>query len=270
MGNIVSKKNGVLLGILLFLNMAMFGQAASIPEKPAIQTSYYEIGTTLLDPAQKQAIEQKLIRYADSTSTQIVVVVVPTTQGEDIDRYKVDLAHKWGIGQAKEDNGIILLIAKDDRKVAIGTGYGTEHLVTDAISRIIIDNDITPEFKAGDYYTGIDKGTTSLMLALNGEYKESRNFSKKDGGGGPPIFLLIIGFVILIIILSRRGGGKGGRGGRGGGFDLADIIILSSLGRGFGGGGFGGGSSGGGFGGGGFGGGFGGGGFGGGGASGSW
>jgi len=266
MRHITTKSLQLLLPVLLLFSLLGYGQA-EIPPKPSRQTSYYEIGTTLLDAGQKQAIEQKLLRYADTTSTQVVVVVVPTTGGDDIDRYAVDLAHAWGIGQEGKDNGILLLIAKEDRGVAISTGFGTEHLVTDAISKLIIENEVVPEFKAGNFYAGIDKGTTAIMQAMKGEYKEERKFGGKGDGGGPPILLLIIGAIIIIALISRRGGGRGGRGRGGFGGGLADIIILSSLGRGFGGGGgFGGGSSGGG----GFGGGFGGGGFGGGGASGSW
>lgn len=259
-----------LIVFLAFYAISGFGQ--DIPPKPSFQTSYYEVGTQLLDAGQQKEIEQKLINYADTTSTQIVVVVVKTTGGEYIDRYKVDLAHSWGIGQKGKDNGVLLLVAVEDRKVAIASGYGTEHLLTDAISKMIIENEITPEFKKGDYYAGIDKGTAAIMQALKGEYKEERpNAGRggKNGFGGGIILFFIIVFIVIIAILSRRGGGgSGGGGSRFGGPDLADIIILSSLGRGFGGGGggFGGGSSGGG----GFGGGFGGGGFGGGGASGGW
>ena len=258
-----------LIILLAFWTASGFGQ---IPPKPSLETSYYEIGTQLLSSDQQREIEQKLIRYADTTSTQIVVVVVKNTGGDDIDRYKVDLAHAWGIGQKGKDNGIILLVSLEDRKVAIGTGYGTEHLVTDALSKLIIENDILPEFKKGDYYAGIDKGTTAIMQAMKGEYKEDRPNAGRNGkngiGGGVILFFIIV-FIVIIAVLSRKGGGgNGGGGSRFGGPDLADIIILSSLGRGFGGGG--GGSSGGGFGGGGFGGGFGGGGFGGGGASGGW
>jgi uncharacterized protein len=276
MKNFHDKIQQLLLLILLLLSSSgLFAQTVTIPEKPSFETSYYEIGTNLLEQGQKQAIEQKLINYADTTSTQIVVVVINSTGGEDIDRYKVDLAHKWGIGQSKEDNGILLLIAKDDRKVAIATGYGTEHLVTDAVAKMIIQNEITPLFKQGDYYGGIDRGTSSIMQVMNGEYKGERKQSKDNGDGIGIFFIMAI--VIGIIVLSKlfgRGGRGGGRGGFGGGGSLADILILSSLGRGFGGGGggFGGNSGGGGFGGGGggFGGGFGGGGFGGGGASGGW
>lgn len=271
MKNLSIKSSYLLLTFFLFFCCLGFAQSGKIRPKPSLETSYYEIGITLLDESQKQIIEQKLIKYADSTSTQIVVVVIPTTDGDDIDRYKVDLAHAWGIGQKGKDNGILLLVAKDDRKVAIASGFGTEHLLTDAMSSLIIQNDILPEFKKGDFFAGIDNGTTAIIKVMNGEYKEERTNlrkGKKDGGGG--IFIFIIIFVIIIIILSKRGGGRGGNNSGGFGSTLTDILILSSLGRSGGGGsGFGGGG-GGGFGGGGFGGGFGGGGFGGGGASGGW
>lgn len=255
-------KNNIYTRLFLFLSLLYLtvGLAQNIPAKPSFQTSYYEIGTQLLDESQKKEIEQKLIRYADTTSTQFVVVVVSNTGGDDIDRYKVDLAHAWGIGQKGKDNGVLLLIAKDDRKVAIATGYGTEHLLTDALSNRIIDEVIVPKFKEGDFYGGIDAGTDAMIKALAGEYKNDGKSSDGDGAGFAVIVFLIVIFIIIIAVFSRRGGG-GGPGGRRRGFDgsdLADIIILSSLGRGFGGGG------------GGFSGGFGGGGFGGGGASGGW
>ena len=271
MKNILQKSTFLLLFLYSFI---AFGQG-KIPPKPSFETSYYEIGTTLLDENQKKVIEQKLISYADSTSTQIVVVVVPTTDGEDPSRYGTDILHGWGVGQKGKDNGVVLLIAKDDRKLAISTGYGVEHLLTDAMSRLIIENDITPAFKQGDFFKGIDNGTTAIINVMKGEYKEERkNLRKGDDGGGAGIFIFIIIFIIVIIILSKRGGGRGGNNNSGGfGSTITDILILSSLGRNSGGGGFGGfggGSSGGGFGGGGFGGGFGGGGGGGGGGSGGW
>lgn len=263
----LSMKNIYML-LLLLITLAGFSQDVKIPEKPALQTSYYEIGTTLLDATQKQAIEQKLINYADSTSTQVVVVVVPTTQGEQPWKFAFDIADKWGIGQKGKDNGILLLVAKDDRQIFIAAGDGVQHLLTDAMAKLIIENDIKPSFKEGDYYSGIDNGTTAIIDVMKGEYKEERTNLRKDnddGGVGGIIFFIII-FVIIIIILAK-GGGRGGRGGGGGFGDLATMVLLSSLGRSGGSsGGFGGGSSGGG----GFGGGFGGGGFSGGGAGGSW
>ncbi len=254
----------LLLGLLLYTFVSV---AQNVPEKPSFATSYYEIGTTLLDANQKKEIEQKLISYYDSTSTQIVVVVVPDTGGDDIDRYKVDLAHSWEIGQKAEDNGVLLLIAKNDHKVAIATGYGTEERLPDALCNRIIDEQIVPAFKQGNFYKGIDDGTTSIIKALRGEYKKQD--SSGSGISGGVIFITVMIIVIFLISRGGRGGGRNGGRRRFNGPDLTDILILSSLGRGFGGGGsggFGGGSSGGG----GFSGGFGGGGFGGGGASGSW
>src|SRR5690606_11368107 len=250
---------------LLLIPFSGFSQKVNIPEKPKKQTAYYDFNTNVLSEAEKNHITQKLLSYADSTSTQIVVITLPTTGGEYINRFATDLAHKWGIGQKDKDNGILLLIAVDDRKVTISTGYGVEHLLTDARARRIIETQILPEFRNGNYFAGIDKATTSIMQIMSGEYK---NDIALDGGFSKLALILVFLFVVLVLIIASKSKG-GNSGGHSGGLDLGDIIILSSMGRssGKGGGFFGGGGS---FGGGGFGGGFGGGGFGGGGASGSW
>lgn len=234
-----------------------------IPPKPSQQTSLYDY-INLLTPSQKTALENKLIRYADSTSTQIVCIIIGSSKGEDISILGAEWGQKWGIGQDGEDNGIVITLAKDDRKVDINTGYGIEYRVTDLMAERIINRIMIPEFKSENYYAGLDKGSDAIFAALKGEFKEDRDFGKKDGTPIP--FFIIFIFIIIVIALMRKGG-RGGRGGGGG--TLLDIIVLSSLGRS---GGFGGGSSfgGGGSSGGGFGGGFGGGGFGGGGASGGW
>ncbi|CAM3278842.1 TPM domain-containing protein [Aequorivita lipolytica] len=233
-----------------------------IPPKPEKQTSVYDY-INLLTPEQKTALESKLVRYADSTSTQIVCIIIGSSNGEDISILGAEWGQKWGIGQDGEDNGIVITLAKDDRKVDINTGYGIEYRITDLMSERIINRIMIPQFKEGNYYNGLDQGSDAIFAALKGEFKEDRDFGKKTGGKIP--FFIIFIFIIIVIALISKGG-RGGRGGGRGG--LLDIIVLSSLGRsgGFGGGG---GSFGGG-GGGGFGGGFGGGGFGGGGASGGW
>ena len=265
--------------LLLFLTFCFFISSvaqSSIPSKPDKQTSVYD-EAKLLSVFEKQALEQKLVSYADSTSTQIVVATVNTVNGENISLYATKWAHEWGIGQADKDNGILVLVAKNDRKLAIQTGYGVEHLLTDNLAKRIITNIITPEFKKGNFYGGLDRGTSAIIQIMNGEYQENRDFSNKGGGDGFPIFFIFLFFFILLIILSNRN--RGNRGGRRRNYrndevgrSILEAIILSKSGRGGfgGGGGFGGSSSGGSFGGGGFGGGFGGGGFGGGGASGGW
>jgi uncharacterized protein len=252
------------LFLLLFLSFSTFAQF-TIPKKPTLQTSVYDYAN-LLSPSEKTQLEQKLIRYSDSTSTQIVVATILDLKGESIDVVSTNWAHTWGIGQAKEDNGVFILVAKNDRKISIRPGYGLEDRLVAGICGEIIRNIITPEFKTENYYAGLDKGADAIIEVVKGKYKGTR---KKEQQGDFPILPVIIIVIILIFLFSsnkRNGGGNSGN--RGGGLDLSDIIILSSLGRNSG--GFGGSSGGGSFGGGGFGGGFGGGGFSGGGASGGW
>ena len=251
-----------------FLGWAQF----EIPPKPEKQTSVYDY-VNLLDANQKNQLEQKLIRYSDSTSTQIVVAIISSTEGENINYLGAQWGQQWGIGQADKDNGILILLAKDDRRIAINTGYGVEEFLTDLMSKRIIEQVIIPEFKQGDYYGGLNAGTDAIFKVLTGQFKEERTFNNDQGFPLRSLLPFIIFFVIFLILISRKNkGGRNNRGGRGGrGLDIWDIIILSNMGRGgYRGGSSGGGFGGGGFGSGGFGGGFGGGGFGGGGASGGW
>lgn len=251
--------------IFCFLGIQLGFAQYTIPEKPAFQTSVYDYAKLLSD-SDKTALENKLIKYSDSTTTQIVVVIIESLKGEDIGILTQKWGHDWGIGQAKEDNGVIILLAEKERKIWISAGYGVEDRLTAGIGGEISRNVMIPEFKTGNYYSGLDKGADAIFEVLKGKYKGERKSSKKNGSPVPFVFIII--FIIIIIIIAKNKGGGRNSGNRGGGFDLADILILSSLGRG----GFGGGSSGGGFsgGGGGFGGGFGGGGFSGGGSGGSW
>lgn len=236
-----------------------------IPKKPDFQTSVYDYAN-LLSAGEKTQLEEKLIRYSDSTSTQIVVVTIESLKGEDIGILAPKWGHEWGVGQAKEDNGVFILVADKEHKIWIAPGYGLEDRLTAGQNGEIIRNIIIPEFKAGSYYKGLDKGADALFDVFTGKYKGERKEAKK-GSRFPIVPIIVIIIVILIIIFKNKN--SGGNSGSRGGMDLADIILLSSLGRSSGGGfggGFGGGSSGGG----GFGGGFGGGGFSGGGAGGSW
>lgn len=240
----------------------------TIPKKPSFQTSVYDYAK-VLSADEKTQLEEKLIRYSDSTSTQIMVVTIESLKGEDVSQLATKWAHTWGLGQAKEDNGVIILVARDERKIAINPGYGLEDRLTAGIGGEIIRNIIIPEFKGGSYYRGLDKGADALFDVFKGKYKGERKQNKNKNF---PILPIIIIVVIVLVLASRnKKGGGGNSGNSGGGPSLLDVILLSSLGRNSGGGGFGG-SSGGGFGGGGggFGGGFGGGGFSGGGSGGSW
>ena len=248
--------------LLVFFLSGIYANAQfTIPKVPSFQTSVYDYAD-VLNPVEEKELENKLIRYSDSTTTQIVVITIDDLKGESIGILTPRCAHEWGICQEKEDNGILILLSKNDRDIWISPGYGVEDRLTAGINGELIRNIIIPEFKAGSYYNGLDKGADAIFEVLKGKYKGSRKESNN-----PLPFILIVIFIIILIILSSRGRKGGGNFRGGGGLDLGDIIILSSLGRGnggFGGGGFGSGSSGG------FGGGFGGGGFSGGGAGGSW
>ncbi len=255
-------KNAFLLSFLLLLLVQTGYAQFDIPKKPSFQTSVYDYANIL--GSDKAKLEEKLIRYSDSTSTQIVAVTVPTINGEDIGLLAPKWGHAWGVGQEKEDNGVFILLAVKEKKIWIAPGYGVEDRLTAGINGELIRNIIIPEFKAGNYYQGLDKGADAIFDVLKGKYKGTRKGGGESNSGGLVVFIII--FIVILFILSKNKNNRNG-GNRGGGLDLSDIIILSSLGRGFGGG-----SSGGGFGGGGggFGGGFGGGGFSGGGAGGSW
>jgi uncharacterized protein len=260
--------------ISIFLLVFCFIQVTfaqfTIPKVPKLQTSVYDYAS-ILSANEKAALEQKLIQYSDSTSTQIVVITVETINGEDIGILTPKWAHEWKIGQAKEDNGILILLANKERKIWISPGYGVEIKLTAGITGDIVRDVIIPEFKAGDFYAGLDKGADAIFEVLKGTYKANK--ANKNDGGFPSFIIIFIIFIILMIIFSNknRGGGNGGRGFRrdSTAADILETIILTRAGRGGFGGGFGGGSSGG-FGGGGFSGGFGGGGFSGGGAGGGW
>jgi len=261
--------NSIFLKLLVcFLFTQISFAQFTIPGKPSFQTSVYDYAN-ILSAAEKAQLEEKLIRYSDSTSTQIVVITIESLKGEDIGILTPRWGQTWGIGgTAKEDNGVLILLAKAERKIWISPGYGLEDRLTAGIGGEITRNIIIPEFKAGNYYKGLDKGADALFDVFKGKYKGERKQTKEKKF---PVLPIIIIVVIILVLISRnkKDGGNSGNSG-GGGPSLLDVIILSSLGRGggFGGGsgGFGGGSSGGG----GFGGGFGGGGFSGGGSGGDW
>jgi len=232
-----------------------------IPLTAVSQPSIPELwGTPIHDEAKVLSatfihqLESQLKAFGDSTSNQIALLVIRTLDGYPVEQYALEVAEKWKLGQAEKDNGVLMLISLEDRKIRIEVGYGLEGVLPDILANQIIRNEIAPYFRKGDYEGGIQAGMTGIMRAIAGEYQGEPQRSRSSEG--MPVMPLII-FLIVIILISRMRGGRGGR--RGGGW---------SSGSGwFGGGGWSGGS-GGWSGGGGFSGG--GGGFGGGGSSGSW
>jgi len=242
----------------------------AIPEKPRILYPVYD-EANLLSENERQLLNDKLIKFEDSTSTEIEVIIIPSTKGEDVNFLATMFGEQWKIGKKSKDNGVVFLIAAEDRKMAIQQGRAVEQYLTASVAGQILDYIVTPNFKKGQWYEGINRGTSAIMEAVQGKFKPD---PVSDSGGDFDLFKIIFIVIIVIIILSFLS-----RNNRGGGnYDDDDDVIISRRGRrnypggffpfpgSFGGGGFGGGSSGGG----GFGGFGGGGSFGGGGASGGW
>lgn len=253
--------------ILLFFVAVFMGantlKAQNVLEKPSTPTLVTDLAG-VLSPTEKQFLENKLVSIDDSSSNQIAVVILPTLDGYPIEEYATKLFRTWGIGNKKTNNGILLLVAINDRKVRIEVGYGLEGAIPDITSNNIINNDIKPAFKQGAYFDGINAATDNIAKAAVGEYKVARQKKGKEKGGS--IFLFLIILFVIIAIVGKKGGNGGSNIGGGGFSDIATGMLLGSL---LGGGGRSGGDGGGFSGGGGFGG-FGGGSSGGGGASGGW
>jgi uncharacterized protein len=252
--------------LALFCLSTVFSIAQDFPAKPTTLVNDY---AGILSSSEKQQLEQKLVSFDDSTSTQVSIAILKSVGDYDINEYAIELGRKWGVGQSGKNNGVIIVVAVGDRKVSIQTGYGLEGVLPDIYTKRIIEYDFKPYFKTGNYYQGLDAGTTSIIKYTKGEYKADPKANNAPKGSS--IIVLIIIIIIVIIVIKKGGGGGGSEiiGGRGASNALFWALLFGGNNRGggsFGGGGssWGGGSSGGGFGG------FGGGSFGGGGSSGSW
>ena len=208
MANLVFK----LIRFLVILTTLLFHYSGfaqfEIPKVPKFQTSVYDYAN-ILSASEKQHLENKLIHFSDSTTTQIVVITIESLKGEDIGILTPKWGQEWGIGGTKKnDNGVIILLAKDERKIWISPGYGLEQYLSAGITGEIVRNIIIPEFKAGSYFNGLDKGTTAIFEVIKGTYKGSRK--QNDKGSSAPILFFFIFVIILIIIISKnkRGGGN--------------------------------------------------------------
>lgn len=251
------KLNSAIYILFFWLSLGFTMAQGDFPERPSPPKLVNDFAS-MLSASDAQLLERKLAIYSDSTSTQITVVTLKNIGDYDIGDYAVKLGDLWGVGIKGKNNGLIILVVAESRKVYIATGYGMEGTIPDITAKRIVDQIIVPHFKQGDFYGGLDEATNTIISLLSGEFeKEPGTASQKSA------FYVFLGIIILIVIFSlfSKGGGNGNGNSRGfgGGF-----FPLGGLGSG----GF---SSGGGYsgGGGGFGG-FGGGSFGGGGAGGSW
>jgi uncharacterized protein len=186
--------------LLLFIFLLAGFTSAAIdfppkPDPPRLVNDY----TSTLTESEISRLENKLVIFNDTTSIQIAVVILKTLDGYPLSDYAFELAERWGIGQSETNNGVLLLISKEERKLYIATGYGMEGMMPDALTRRIIAENITPHFRQGSYYDGIDEGTTQIMLLAKGEYKGKGRKEDK----APFIGIGIILFILFIIFLMR-------------------------------------------------------------------
>ena len=272
-----------LLRIWLALAVAaLIGGAASaaIPQRPAGPILDQ---ADILPPQDEVALDAKLRAYTARTGRALMLVTVSSLDGEDINTYGVQLGQTWGVGGKTTDQGLILLIAPNERKLRFEVGYGLEQYLPDVLAGRIIRDTITPRFKANDYVGGINAGIDGTIAQLDRDPAETKAIaeaeaaakaqdSRETSGGTIGGFIIWAFMIVVFMAVFGRGGSKGRRYGRGGGINPGIILwgaseiargIANSNDRGSGGfGGFGGGGD--------SWGGFGGGGFGGGGASGGW
>ena len=214
---------GMLLSLLCFPALVF---SKEIPPRPNTLVNDY---AGMLDQGQKAALEQKLVAYADSTSTQIAIVLESSLEGDDVFEYSFRLAEAWGIGAKGNDNGILIYAALEDRKLYIHAGPGVQGYLTDNVSKRILDNLIRPAFREGDFYGGLDKATTVMIELGSGTYtNEAAGKEGNRAGGVLLVLLIVVGVIVLFSVLSNtndKGGGyyRGGhydadpRGRRGGG-----------------------------------------------------
>lgn len=155
----------------------------------------------MLTPGAVQKLEQALADFESSDSTQIVVLTINSLEGETLEGYSIKVAEAWKIGQSKLDNGAILLIAKQERKIRIEVGRGLEGVLTDLVSGRIIRGDISPYFKKNDYGTGITAGVYSIMQVVRGEYQAQPRDLKQGKKSAEPVFTLLIFLLVAVVFL---------------------------------------------------------------------
>ena len=204
----------VLTGLLLFFNVSFAQNIPARPVPPRLVNDYANI----LTDKQEQALENKLVAYNDSTSTQICVVTVTSLDGTTSDDFAQKLGEKWGVG-TKNNNGVVILVkpktADELGDVSIQVGYGMEPYITDAVNYGIRTKEMIPAFKENDYYRGINNAVDAIIELASGAYKSDKkgNDNSDNALGAMGIILFI---VFILVLLSASGKNKNGKGGNNG------------------------------------------------------
>jgi uncharacterized protein len=200
--------------ICLLAGLSLVCDARAEPSFPALSGRVVD-QAQILDAAARTRIDSKLEQLESKTTTQLVVATLRSLQGYDIADYGYRLGRSWGIGQKGKNNGAILLVAPSERKVRIEVGYGLEGTITDAVSRLIIENAVLPRFRAGDFAGGVERGVDDLVLLLSGnaeDFKrraaEQQNRPSGTSGGASFVFVVLL-IAIWFIFFVRRSQSSG-------------------------------------------------------------
>jgi uncharacterized protein len=194
-------------------------------EIPKLQSRVTDLAG-VLSPEEIASLDAKLKDLETTDSTQVAILVIPSLEGDSLEDFSVRTATAWGLGQKGHDNGALLLVALKERKVRIETGYGLEQTLTDALSHLIIQNDITPQFRQGNYGAGIDAGVTAMIQVVRGTYQATPAKSSPSSGRsrGSTLNFIIILLMPLLWILSFTGKWGGGILGA-----IAGVLLPYSL-----------------------------------------
>jgi len=195
-------KNNILIILLAIFSLQAYAQ--EFPEKSNRIVNDY---TNFLSVHERNALEQKLVNFSNQTSTQIAIAIVPSLQGYDASSYAFELGERWGVGQKGKNNGLLILVkpktSNSKGEVFIATGYGAEGAVPDAIAKRIVENEVLPNFRQGQYYKGLNQAVNTIISLTKGEYTADDYREQTSGNAGSAIPMIII--FLLIIIFSIMG-----------------------------------------------------------------
>jgi uncharacterized protein len=217
-----------LLSLTLLAALSVTGQP-KVPEQPDPPRLVNDFGG-MLAAQEVQMLEQKLRKYNDSTGTQIVIVTVESLNGEEPMDVATEIGHKWGVGGAKNDNGVVILLAKTEHKSFIATGYGMEPILTAGICKRITTLVMKPYFKQGQFYEGLNQSIDTMIGLASGQFKADQIGKKKKSNGFVfvVIFMVII-FMVISFLQKMKNTRNNHLGGNGVGPGLLTTLLLMDL-----------------------------------------
>jgi len=219
------------VAIIFFSSFVVFGQRKDIPVRPNPPALVNDFAGLLTSQEQSQ-LEYKLVAFNDTTSTQIAVVVVKSLNDYDIGDMATRIMETWGIGQKGKNNGILILVktkTKEEKgKIFITTGYGVESFVTDALSSRIVDKEILPSFKEGQYYQGLDKATSVLMSLVKGQFSVDQYMKSGKRRSNFPIGAIVIIVILIAVFFGKNSSNRNGHYSSGGG-SLPFWLLMGSM-----------------------------------------